>query len=95
VERAARGAGLGETVVSPSNGNFVAIDLTESSWTGDALASAFMDQKVFVRSGTYQSVQSGQRFLKVSTAVPTAWAERFAQAAFAIDVPTARESRAR
>jgi len=33
---------------------------------------------VFIRSGTYQSKTSGQRFVKISTAVPTEWAKRCA-----------------
>jgi aspartate/methionine/tyrosine aminotransferase len=81
VVAAMREAGLGQPVVYPSDGNFFAVDISSTSWTGDALAAAFLTHDVFIRSGTYQSKASGQRFVKISTAVPTEWANRCANAA--------------
>jgi aspartate/methionine/tyrosine aminotransferase len=71
---------LGQVLVRPSHGNFLAIDIGDSGWTADERCSAMLDRDVFIRSGTYQSERFGQRFVKVSTSVPAQWAERFAVA---------------
>jgi hypothetical protein len=44
------------------------------------VCAALLERDVFIRSGTYQSPAFGDRFVKVSTSVPTPWAERFAAA---------------
>ena len=79
IVEATREAGLGQPVVYPSDGNFLAIDISSTGRTGDALAAAFLTHDVFIRSGTYQSKISGQRFVKISTGVPTEWARRCAE----------------
>jgi aspartate/methionine/tyrosine aminotransferase len=76
VERSA----LGRVLVEPSHGNFLAIDVSGPGWTADRVCAALLERDVFIRSGTYQSPAFGDRFVKVSTSVPTAWAERFAAA---------------
>ena len=67
-------------VVRPSQGNFLAVDIGGDRRTADQVCAALLERDVFIRSGTYQSPAFGQRFVKVSTSVPTAWAERFAAA---------------
>lgn len=73
-------SGLGQVLVRPSHGNFLAVDITASGWTADGLCAALLDRDVFIRPGTYQSPLFGERFVKVSTSVPQAWADRFAAA---------------
>ena len=69
---------FGRVLVQPSHGNFLAVDIGGHGWTADQVCAALLDRDVFIRSGTYQSPAFGDRFVKVSTSVPTAWAERFA-----------------
>jgi len=69
---------VGEVLVAPSHGNFVAADVSAAGWEADALCATLLAEDVFIRPGTYQSPAFGARFVKVSTSVPVAWAERFA-----------------
>ena len=71
---------FGRVLVQPSQGNFLAVDIGGHGRTADQVCAALLDRDVFIRSGTYQSPAFGDRFVKVSTSVPTAWAERFAAA---------------
>jgi aspartate/methionine/tyrosine aminotransferase len=71
---------FGRVLVRPSHGNFLAVDIDGSGLTADQVCAALLERDVFIRSGTYQSPAFGERFVKVSTSVPTAWAERFAVA---------------
>jgi len=64
-------------VVPGSQGNFLAVDVSESPWSAEGLCEAILDEDVFIRPGTYQSPAFGNRFVKISTAVPEAWADRF------------------
>jgi aspartate/methionine/tyrosine aminotransferase len=76
---------LGRVLVQPSHGNFLAVDISGHGWTADQVCAALLDRDVFIRSGTYQSPAFGDRFVKVSTSVPTAWAERLAVAWATLD----------
>jgi aspartate/methionine/tyrosine aminotransferase len=80
VTQAVERSALGRVLVEPSQGNFLAIDVSGPGWTADRVCAALLERDVFIRSGTYQSPAFGDRFVKVSTSVPTAWAERFAAA---------------
>ena len=71
---------FGRVLVQPSQGNFLAVDIGGHGWTADQVCTALLEHDVFIRSGTYQSSAFGDRFVKVSTSVPAAWAERFAAA---------------
>jgi aspartate/methionine/tyrosine aminotransferase len=73
-------SGIGDPLVYPSNGNFMAMGLVGTRWTADSIAEELLRQKLFIRSGSYQSVKFGQRFIKISTAVPGEWAEQLAGA---------------
>jgi aspartate/methionine/tyrosine aminotransferase len=80
VAEAIEHSAFGRVLVQPSQGNFLAVDIGGHGWTADQVGAAMLDRDVFIRSGTYQSPAFGDRFVKVSTSVPTAWAERFAAA---------------
>jgi aspartate/methionine/tyrosine aminotransferase len=80
VADAVAASGLGRIVVEPSQGNFLAVDISGSGWSSDALCAALLRCDVFIRPGTYQSPRYGERFVKISTSVPPDWADRFAQA---------------
>ena len=80
VTEAVLGGGFGRVLVQPSQGNFLAVDVTGHGWTADQVCAALLEHDVFIRSGTYQSAAFGERFVKVSTSVPAAWADRFAAA---------------
>jgi aspartate/methionine/tyrosine aminotransferase len=73
-------SGLGSVVVQPSQGNFLAVDIGDSGTTSDELCEQMLLHDIFIRSGTYQSPSFGERFVKISTSVPTDWAQRFASA---------------
>jgi histidinol-phosphate/aromatic aminotransferase/cobyric acid decarboxylase-like protein len=89
VTEAVARSGFGRVLVQPSQGNFLAVDISGSrrsaGWTADQVCAALLDQDVFIRSGSYQSPGFGERFVKVSTSVPPAWAERFAAAWATLD----------
>jgi aspartate/methionine/tyrosine aminotransferase len=78
VSRAVDDSGLGSIVVWPSHGNFLAVDIRDSGRSADEICSALLEQDIFIRPGIYQSPRFGERFVKISTSVPTEWAERFA-----------------
>ena len=80
VTEAVRHSSLGRVLVDPSQGNFLAVDVSGQDWTADRVCAELLERDVFIRSGTYQSPAFGERFVKVSTSVPTLWAERFAAA---------------
>jgi aspartate/methionine/tyrosine aminotransferase len=80
VTDAVSASGLGRVLVRPSHGNFLAVDIGGSGWTADGLCAALLGRDVFIRPGSYQSPLFGERFVKVSTSVPAAWAVRFANA---------------
>ncbi|GAA2247499.1 aminotransferase class I/II-fold pyridoxal phosphate-dependent enzyme [Herbiconiux moechotypicola] len=79
VEQIVDASGLGSVIVSPSQGNFLAVDLGASGWSADALCDSMLEDGVFIRPGTYQSPLHGERFVKVSTSVPPEWIERFGE----------------
>lgn len=90
VERVVAETGFGAVVVSPSQANLLAIDVTGTGLHAEAVCEAILERDVFIRPGTYQSVMFGDRFVKVSTSVPTAWADRFVAAWGELAAETAR-----
>jgi aspartate/methionine/tyrosine aminotransferase len=80
VEQVVAQTGFGEVVVSPSHGNFLAVDVTATGLHSETVCDALLAADVFIRPGTYQSPHFGERFVKVSTSVPPEWVERFAAA---------------
>jgi aspartate/methionine/tyrosine aminotransferase len=80
VTEAVERSSLGHVLVDPSQGNFLAVDVSGHGWSADQICAELLERDVFIRSGTYQSPAFGERFVKVSTSVPAEWAERFAAA---------------
>lgn len=79
VEKTVAETGWGRVLVTPSQGNFLAVDISESGWTADETCDALLEDKIFIRPGTYQSPHFGEKFVKISTSVPTEWVERWAE----------------
>lgn len=63
--------------VWPSHGNFLVIETAEAGIRPEALVQCFNRRGIMIRQGTYHTARFGDRFVKVSTSVPEAWAERF------------------
>lgn len=63
--------------VWPSHGNFLVIET--GAVRPEALAEAARREGLMIRAGAYHTARFGDRFVKVSTTVPEAWAERFAE----------------
>lgn len=63
--------------VFPSNGNFLIVECFEAGLRPEALVAAYGEQKILIRQGGYHTPNFGDRFVKVSTSVPRAWAEEF------------------
>ena len=69
-------AGL-EMPVYPSNGNFIVIECEKAGVKPEALVAAFQERKIMIRQGAYHTPTFGDRFIKVSTSVPSLWVEEF------------------
>ncbi|MFB2553056.1 pyridoxal phosphate-dependent aminotransferase [Ensifer soli] len=63
--------------VYPSNGNFLVIETLDAGVRPEALVAACKAEGIMIRQGTYHTERFGDRFIKVSTTVPEAWAETF------------------
>lgn len=81
VEHVVAESNFGKVVVPRSQANFLAIDITATGWNSDVMCNEILDHSnIFIRPGTYQSPLFGERFVKVSTSVPPAWADKFCAA---------------
>ncbi|MBF9235138.1 pyridoxal phosphate-dependent aminotransferase [Microvirga alba] len=63
--------------VYPSNGNFVVLETHGAGITPEALVAGYQKRKIMIRQGAYHTPTFGDRFVKVSTSVPTEWIEEF------------------
>lgn len=63
--------------VWPSHGNFLIIETAAAGIRPEALVECFKRRGIMIRQGTYHTARFGDRFVKVSTSVPKAWADRF------------------
>jgi aspartate/methionine/tyrosine aminotransferase len=68
-----------EMPVYPSNGNFIIIECGKAGVRPDVLVAAFQERGIMIRQGAYHTPTFGDRFIKVSTSVPTAWGEEFVE----------------
>ena len=66
-----------ETTIFPSHGNFLAIDTCEAGIAPDKLCAFYLEHDILIRQGSYHSARWGDRFVKVSTTVPSEWIEAF------------------
>lgn len=65
--------------VQPSHGNFLVLETAATGVSPEAIVEAARREGVMIRQGRYHTARFGDRFIKVSTSVPTAWAERFCE----------------
>lgn len=63
--------------VWPSHGNFLVIETQDAGIRPEALVECFNRRGIMIRQGTYHTARFGDRFVKISTSIPEAWAERF------------------
>lgn len=63
--------------VFPSHGNFLVIECAALGITPEALVAAYQKHNIMIRQGAYHTPVFGNRFVKVSVSVPTAWVEEF------------------
>jgi aspartate/methionine/tyrosine aminotransferase len=66
-----------EMPVYPSNGNFIVIECEKAGVKPEALVAEFQERKIMIRQGAYHTPTFGDRFIKVSTSVPSLWVEEF------------------
>lgn len=69
-----------DVLVEPSNGNFVAIDVTRTGYGVEPVVAAMLRQGIVIRSGHYTSDAFGNQFIRVTTSVPGEQADHFARA---------------
>jgi aspartate/methionine/tyrosine aminotransferase len=65
--------------VQPSHGNFLVIETMSTGVSPEAIVEAARREGVMIRQGRYHTALFGDRFIKVSTSVPTEWSERFCE----------------
>uniref|UniRef100_UPI003100E79C pyridoxal phosphate-dependent aminotransferase n=1 Tax=Neorhizobium sp. EC2-8 TaxID=3129230 RepID=UPI003100E79C len=75
---AAEAAGI-TVPVQPSHGNFLVLETAATGVSPEAIVEAARREGVMIRQGRYHTARFGDWFIKVSTSVPTAWAERFCE----------------
>ncbi|QCI67356.1 pyridoxal phosphate-dependent aminotransferase [Phreatobacter stygius] len=63
--------------VYPSNGNFIVLECERAGVKPEALVAAYQEHDIMIRQGAYHTPTFGDRFVKISTSVPTAWVEEF------------------
>lgn len=63
--------------VFPSQANFLVVELAGTGVKPEALVAAYGEAGIMIRQGAYHTPRFGDRFVKVSTTVPTAWAADF------------------
>lgn len=63
--------------VYPSQANFLVIECIDAGVTPEALCEAYRAKGMMIRQGSYHTPRFGNRFVKVATTVPEAWADAF------------------
>jgi histidinol-phosphate aminotransferase len=63
--------------IYPSHGNFLVLETAEAGIRPEALVECYRRQGIMIRQGTYHTERFGDRFVKVSTSVPSPWVEKF------------------
>ncbi|WP_298951646.1 pyridoxal phosphate-dependent aminotransferase [uncultured Methylobacterium sp.] len=63
--------------VFPSHGNFLVLETVGAGIRPEALVECYRRHGIMIRQGTYHTARFGDRFVKVSTSVPTPWVEKF------------------
>lgn len=65
--------------VYPSHGNFLVIETLDAGVRPEALVACCKDEGIMIRQGTYHTARFGDRFIKVSTTVPTEWVDKLCE----------------
>ena len=63
--------------ITPSHGNFLVLETVAAGIRPEALVECYRRQGIMIRQGTYHTQRFGDRFVKVSTSVPSPWVEKF------------------
>jgi histidinol-phosphate aminotransferase len=63
--------------IFPSHGNFLVLETIAAGIRPEALVECYRRKGIMIRQGTYHTERFGDRFVKVSTSVPSAWVEKF------------------
>jgi histidinol-phosphate aminotransferase len=63
--------------IDPSHGNFFVLETVAAGVRPEALVECYRRQGIMIRQGTYHTQRFGDRFVKVSTSVPSPWVEKF------------------
>jgi histidinol-phosphate aminotransferase len=63
--------------IDPSHGNFLVLETVAAGVRPEALVECYRRQGIMIRQGTYHTQRFGDRFVKVSTSVPSLWVEKF------------------
>ena len=79
VDAASRIPGF-ETPIPRSNGNFLIVEVLRSGIAPEALAAAARQRRFMIRPGRYHTERFGDRFVKISTSVPSEWVDEFCDA---------------
>ena len=65
--------------VFPSHGNFLVLETVAAGVRPEALVECYRRQGIMIRQGAYHTARFGDRFVKVSTSVPSSWVEKFCE----------------
>jgi aspartate/methionine/tyrosine aminotransferase len=68
------------TVVRPSSGNFLAVDVEGAGYDSEQLVRALLDLGFVIRSGAYTSPRFGNKFVRITTSIPTTEVDQFCAA---------------
>jgi histidinol-phosphate aminotransferase len=63
--------------ITPSHGNFLVLETVAAGIRPEALVECYRRQGIMIRQGTYHTQRFGDRFVKVSTSVPSSWVKKF------------------
>jgi histidinol-phosphate/aromatic aminotransferase/cobyric acid decarboxylase-like protein len=63
--------------IDPSHSNFFVLETVAAGVRPEALVECYRRQGIMIRQGTYHTQRFGDRFVKVSTSVPSLWVEKF------------------
>jgi len=66
--------------VYPSQANFLVVEVVDAGITPEALVGALGEAGIMIRQGAYHTPRFGNRFVKISTTVPEAWAQALCSA---------------
>jgi aspartate aminotransferase len=69
-----------KTIVQPSSGNFIAVDVTGTGASSEQVVRSLLDAGFVIRSGDYTSARFGDKFVRITTSIPQADVDRFCEA---------------